>query len=124
MRNKSVIEQLFSQNRASLFFHPFKFYYLQNSFEDKFFKLNEDIQVLFSIPKKKIRKANDRNQIRRRMRESYRISQNILLHQEKLQLIIGIIYISSKIEDYCIINNSIQKGLLALTEHLAKNTPS
>ncbi len=56
------------------------------------------------------------------MRESYRISQNLLILQEKLQLIIGIMYISSKIENYSLIDKSIQNGLRTLSENLAKNS--
>ncbi|RYD82676.1 MAG: hypothetical protein EOP53_03040 [Sphingobacteriales bacterium] len=52
-------------------------------------------QILFSVPKKKIKQANQRNRIRRQMREIYRLQKNMLydsLSLQRLQCAVVIVY--------------------------------
>ncbi|MGZ5282960.1 MAG: ribonuclease P protein component [Bacteroidia bacterium] len=52
-------------------------------------------QILFSVPKKKIKQSNQRNRIRRQLREIYRLQKNILyesLSLQRLQCAVVIVY--------------------------------
>jgi ribonuclease P protein component len=75
------------------------------------FQQNEALanpQVLFSVSKRNFKKAVDRNLIRRRMREAYR------LNKSKFNLpsaAIGFIYISQSIEDYEVILKGMKRVL-------------
>ena len=57
------------------------------------------VQILFSVPKKKFKRAHDRNLLKRRCRESYRLQKNILyeaLSLKRLQCAIVMIYIAEE----------------------------
>jgi ribonuclease P protein component len=88
LRSKNNIKELFD-NGSSFFLYPFKVYFLPNS------SLNTN-QVLFSVPKKYFKKAVDRNLIRRRMREVYRLNKSTLVTdlEKSLSFSIALIYIS------------------------------
>ena len=77
------------------------------------------VQILFSIPKKKFKRAHDRNLIRRQTKEIYRLRKNILyetLSAKRIQCAIVMIYVAPEklpfetIENACnaIIKNIIQ----------------
>jgi len=70
----------------------------------------ESTQVLFSVPKRQFKHAVDRNLIRRRMKEAYR------LHKVQLpkQYYIAFIYVGKTIEDYKIIEKGIKNCLKKL----------
>lgn len=62
------IKQLFEEG-SSFYFHPFKVLYLPHP--DPGSTVNE---VLFSVPKRQFKRAVDRNAIKRRLREAYRLN--------------------------------------------------
>lgn len=70
----------------------------------------QPVRVLLSVPKHNMRKAVDRNLIRRRMKEAYRRNKHILysplssLHQEML---LCITYNSREILPYALIRDEI-----------------
>ena len=70
----------------------------------------ESTQVLFSVPKRQFKHAVDRNLIRRRMKEAYR------LHKMPLTgpYYIAFIYVSKAIEDYKVIEKGIKNCLKKL----------
>lgn len=72
-----------------------------------------------AVPKRIIRKASDRNLIKRRMRESYRLFKPQfykLLNDNGKQFSFMVIYQSEKIEDFNTINESLQKALHKLAQ--------
>ena len=87
---KKKIKQLFKSG-SSVYMESLCMYYLKKKDSD-YEKVNG---VLISVPKKKIRKAVDRNLIRRRIREAYRLNKSILFDQPSFYDL-GFIYLSEK----------------------------
>ncbi len=78
LSKEKVIQELFDKG-SSFYLYPFKVYFMQNP--DPGFPVH---QVLISVSKKKFRRAVDRNLIKRRIRESYRLNKKLLANRNKL----------------------------------------
>jgi ribonuclease P protein component len=89
LSRETSIKSLF-ENGSSFYFHPFKVLYLPHP--DSGSTTN---QVLFSVPKRQFKRAVDRNTIKRRLREAYRLNKSGLPHTEKW--LIAYIYIAKTI---------------------------
>lgn len=76
-------------------------------------------EVLFSTPKKFLKRANKRNLIRRRMREAYRLNKGILLDSgNEFEADIALIYSSKEVLDYQTIENATKKILHNIVERM------
>jgi ribonuclease P protein component len=64
-------------------------------------------QVLFSVPKRQFKHAVDRNLIRRRTKEAYRLNKTLLFGAYS----IAFIYIGKKIENYDVIEKGMKNAL-------------
>ena len=74
-------------------------------------------EILFSTPKKFLKRANKRNKVRRRMREAYRLNKELLLSGEKKRMMqIALIYSSKEVIDYKTIENATKKILETLAK--------
>lgn len=83
------IKELFNEG-SSFFLFPFKVqFFVKKQSGDGTPK------VLFSVSKKKIKKAVDRNFIKRRMKEAYRLNKQLLSSLEINGLTLGLIYVGS-----------------------------
>ena len=89
LSKEAWIQDLFVKG-ASFYFHPFKVLYLPHP--DSGSTTN---QVLFSVPKRQFKRAVDRNTIKRRLREAYRLNKSALPHTEKW--LIAYIYMAKTI---------------------------
>ena len=110
LRSKKIIKELFT-NGSSFFIYPFKVYFLANQETEK-------NQVLFSVSKKYFKRAVDRNLIRRRIREAYRLNKGILNSREEksLSLSIALVYISKFKLPYIDIENKLKQVFVRLNK--------
>ena len=113
--NEKSIARLF-ENGNSISEQPFRIIYnIDNNNEDVFLK------ALIVVPKKRVRLASDRNVIKRRVKEAYRLQKTELekyLKSNNHQLNLAIIYQKHKILDYKLIEVKIKLLLSRLKEEL------
>jgi ribonuclease P protein component len=116
--NKRLIDELF-HNGSSFLCYPFKASWL-------FVVEPQQVpaQILFSVSKKRFKRAVDRNLIKRRMREAYRLSkQQHLLDQLTIAgktIIFSVGYIGKDIAPYELIEKKMLKLLIQLNTELSK----
>ena len=87
--SKILIKKLFDQG-AVLSISPFRTLYMETTFEAPV-----PLQIVISVPKRRFKKAVDRNRIKRHIREAYRLNkaalwESLILH--KKQCVILFIY--------------------------------
>ena len=106
--SKKQIDLLFSKGKGHLSY-PVKTISIETPVDLQF-----PAQAMFVVPKRQFKKAHDRNKIKRRMREAYRLSKNILYEKMNTagkKIIISFIYVGKKIEDYEAIEKAIVKEI-------------
>ncbi len=113
-----LINHLF-ENGESFMIFPFRVQYL---FIDKK-EENSNVQILISIPKKRIKKAVDRNLIKRRTREAYRQTKHILLNKvpQNKSLIFAIIYSANEVLNYAKIDKFMEKFIGKMEKNIEKS---
>ncbi len=118
LNKKNIIQQLFKKGKST-FNYPFKLVYMENiSCPSKPFP-----QVLFSIPKKKIKTAVQRNRIRRQIKEIYRLHKHLLAKRDntlKSLSYLAIIYVATKPKSY----HFMAKSMTVLLDQLNLLNPS
>lgn len=97
LSKEKIIDQLFKKGK-SFSIYPIRIVWLETDLAT-----DVPVQVLISIPKKRIRKAVDRNLLKRRIREVYRKNKSSLydlLNKSDCKCALGIVYTSSEIALY------------------------
>lgn len=116
--NKRLIDELF-HNGSSFLCYPFKVSWMAASQPQEF-----PAQVLFSVPKKRFKSAVDRNLLKRRMREAYRLNKQQYLYSSlqplDKRIIFSVGYVGKEINDYDLIHKKMLKLLTGLAELSAK----
>lgn len=89
LTHKKYIQKLFSQGK-SLRLSLLRLYYLPSS--------QDTNQVVFSVPKRIVKKSVHRNTIKRRIREAYRVNKHAIINFDHLstRFFLGYIYIGHK----------------------------
>ena len=105
-----AIRRLFTEGRGG-FVYPLRYVVYAESAEEM------SAEILFSTPKKFLKRANKRNKVRRRMREAYRLNKESLLasdHPRQIQA--ALIYSSKEVVDYKTIENATKRILEILSK--------
>jgi len=111
--SKKIIDKLFAQGK-SVFVFPVKMVYLEIQLPSKY-----PVQAAFSVGKRNFKRAVQRNLIKRRMREAYRLNKSKFYDgiTEK-QIAVFVIYTGKTILEYLQIEVAIKKGIKKLLSEL------
>lgn len=107
LRSLKVIRRLFEQGRSG-FVYPFRYMWLVEEIEGA----TGGVEVMFSVPKRFLKRANKRHYVRRRAKESYRLNKGSLVGAVgQRKVYIALIYSTKKIHQYKTINNAVERIL-------------
>ncbi len=109
LHGRKIIQELFDKG-SSFYLHPFKVIFLRNQTGE----LAQN-QVLISVPSRNFRKAVDRNKIKRRCREGYRLNKQLLATDKKW--LIAYIYMAKEILPSTILYQKIRESLVTLNRN-------
>jgi ribonuclease P protein component len=116
--NKRLIDELF-HNGSSFLCYPFKASWI---FIDE--PLQFPVQILFAVSKKRFKRAVDRNLIKRRMREAYRLHKQQYLYDKlngtEKKVVLSLGYIGKEIAPYEFTEKKMLKLLSQLSAELVK----
>jgi ribonuclease P protein component len=120
LSSKKDIAFLF-QKGNSLFSHPYRIVWLKNEEPTR----AVDVQILISVSKRYFKRAVDRNQIKRYIKEAYRTQKPALLDNlpqaDDAQYHVAIMYIDKEIRDFQFHQKAIQKLLGKLSKEISNN---
>lgn len=126
LRSLKVIRRLFEEGRSG-FVYPFRYLWLADEDEgatevvevSTTEVVSGGVEVLFSVPKRFLKRANKRNLVRRRAKEAYRLGKGeIVAAAGKRKVCIALVYSTKKIHEYRTINNAIERILGEISRNL------
>jgi len=109
LKSRSLIEQLFREGKSH-FMYPVKWVFLELEHEEP----KATIQFSVSVSKRMFKKAVDRNLIKRRIREAYRLQKSELIRQYEADgrsFAVMAIYVGKVQEPYEMIERALRKLL-------------
>lgn len=109
------IEALFTCGK-SFVAYPLRVVYLDKDIDRPFI-----LEVLVSVPKRKIKSAVKRNRMKRLIRESFRMNKHILndvLKEDYKHLEIAFIYVKDELTDFITVEKGMRKALSEIRNKL------
>lgn len=113
LKNETIISALFSEGKGLSNF-PIKIIYKKVDLK----QINSQVQVCFSVPKRNIKKATERNRIKRLLRECYRLNKNLFyenLAKREVKLAIIIIYLDKKEHNFHLLYSKLNEALIRVS---------
>ena len=110
---RKTVNKLFEGGAKSFSIYPIRMVYIETD------EYVSPVSVLITVPKRRIKKAVERNRIKRQIREAYRTQKNDIIEivtEKNKKLIIGFIYVSSELYSSKHINKCMNSLLLYLIE--------
>ncbi|GGF06473.1 ribonuclease P protein component [Chishuiella changwenlii] len=101
LKSKKAFDALFSDSKTCVS-HPVRFVYKIKPKQDYM------VRVGVSVGKKKFKHAVDRNLLKRRLKEAYRLNKLLIEHSNDFSVDLVMIYTSSKPQDYATIEKSVK----------------
>ncbi|MDR1602662.1 MAG: ribonuclease P protein component [Tannerella sp.] len=113
LSSKSLVDALFA-NGSSFVAYPLRVIYSPVQDDNR----TATVSVLIHAPKKKLKRAVDRNFIKRRIRESYRLRKHVLIDaladSGGQSLLVAFLYLDSRKSAFATIGKAMEKALLTL----------
>ncbi|MFR9523629.1 MAG: ribonuclease P protein component [Rikenellaceae bacterium] len=115
LRSRAAIRRLFDEGKSG-FIYPVRYLWVAD--RDECGEENH-CEVLFTVPKKFHKRANKRNLLRRRIKESYRLQKQIIGGKSAVahNIDLVMIYTTKEEHSYKTIDNAVRKIL----ENIAKD---
>ncbi len=114
LTGKKIIDTLFSEGDSFLTF-PLKVVFIETSLPVQF-----PVQAAFSVGKRNFKPAVQRNLIKRKMRESYRLNKSKLYNAlTGKQIAVFFIFVGKEVPDYKLVNSAMEKAIKKLIAKLA-----
>ncbi len=110
LHSKKNIQELFTKG-SSFYLHPLKVLTLPNPDQN-----SPHHQVLISVSKRNFKRAVDRNTIKRRIREGYRLQKEQV--ENPVKLLIGFLYVAKVI----LPSEEIHKSILSALKKITRKT--
>lgn len=111
LKSKKTIESLFVEGK-NLREYPIKLIYLKTTNEDEV-----PIKVGVVAPKKKFKKAVDRNRIKRLLREAYRLNKPLIFNNIEGTYAFLFLYLGNKEPNFAEVDLAMKKVLVAFKEN-------
>jgi len=89
------------------------------------YPIESPAQVAFAVPKKRFKRANKRNLVKRRLREAYRLNKQHLykvLNNQNIHVQLLIVYIANEVLDYHDIEPKIKATFDYIVANIQKTT--
>ncbi|MDH1883285.1 ribonuclease P protein component [Empedobacter falsenii] len=109
LKSRKAFDELFSDGKTFVS-HPIRFVYKIKP------KADYNIRVGVSVGKKKFKHAVDRNLLKRRAKEAYRLNKLLLEPNENYSIDLVMIYTSTKHQPFEVIEQSVKTLLEKLNE--------
>ena len=112
LRSLGAIRRLFTEGESGFVF-PFRYVWYAEADEEP------SVEVLFSTPKKFHKRATNRNLVRRRTKEAYRLQkQTLTLHIGARNVDVALIYSSAEVLPSTKINHAVRRILETIASRL------